>query len=98
MAAEPSLNVAELLREHLQSAGPDLFRAMVKTVADVRDSDTRAGTVELAIAQPRQGSYSPDWLLQHRRGAEQALISVVAISYLPGSQLRPGRRAGHQNP
>jgi putative transposase len=35
MAAEPSLNVAELLREHLQPASPDLFRAMVKTVADV---------------------------------------------------------------
>lgn len=30
MAAEPSLNVAELLREHLEAASPDLLRAMVK--------------------------------------------------------------------
>ena len=35
MAAEPSLNVADLLRDHLQSASPDLLRAMVKTFADV---------------------------------------------------------------
>ncbi|GAA4973353.1 hypothetical protein GCM10025331_79240 [Actinoplanes utahensis] len=35
MAAEPSLNVASLLREHLESASPDLLRAMVKTFADV---------------------------------------------------------------
>jgi hypothetical protein len=38
MAAEPSLNVAELLREHLQSASPDLLRTMVKTFADVLTS------------------------------------------------------------
>lgn len=30
MAADPSLNVASLLREHLESASPDLLRAMVK--------------------------------------------------------------------
>ena len=35
MAAVPSLNVASLLREHLESASPDLLRAMVKTFADV---------------------------------------------------------------
>ena len=35
MAAEPSLNAADMLREHLQSASPDLLRAMVKTFADV---------------------------------------------------------------
>src|SRR3954452_14048084 len=47
-----------------------------------RDWDTRAGTVELAIPKLRTGSYFPDWLLQHRRRAEQALVSVVATSYL----------------
>jgi len=49
-----------------------------------REWDTRAGTVELAIPKLRQGSYFPDWLLQHRRRAEQALVSVVATSYLLG--------------
>lgn len=40
-----------------------------------REGDTRAGTVELAIPKLRQGSYFPDWLLQHRRRAEQAPVS-----------------------
>jgi hypothetical protein len=45
-----------------------------------RDWDTRVGTVELAIPKLRTGSYVPDWLLQHRRRAEQALVSVVAAT------------------
>src|SRR3954447_1601780 len=36
-----------------------------------REWDTRAGTVELAIPKLRTGSYFPEWLLQHRRRAEQ---------------------------
>jgi putative transposase len=54
----------------------------------VRDWDTRAGTIELAIPKLRAGSYFPDWLLQRRRRAEQALISVVATSYLLGVSTR----------
>ncbi|MCC5580934.1 IS256 family transposase [Microtetraspora sp. AC03309] len=50
--------------------------------------DTRAGTVELAIPKLRQGSYFPSWLLERRRRAEQALISVVATSYLLGVSTR----------
>jgi transposase-like protein len=53
-----------------------------------REWDTRAGTVELAIPKLRHGSYFPDWLLQHRRRAEQALVSVVATSYLLGVSTR----------
>jgi putative transposase len=53
-----------------------------------REWDTRAGTVELAIPKLRSGSYFPDWLLQHRRRAEQALVSVVATSYLLGVSTR----------
>ncbi len=53
-----------------------------------RDWDTRAGTIELAIPKLRSGSYFPDWLLQHRRRAEQALVSVVATSYLLGVSTR----------
>jgi putative transposase len=53
-----------------------------------RQWDTRAGTVELAIPKLRTGSYFPDWLLAHRRRAEQALVSVVATSYLLGVSTR----------
>ncbi|GLW33109.1 hypothetical protein Areg01_60470 [Actinoplanes regularis] len=49
-----------------------------------RDWDTRAGTVELAIPKLRSCSYFPDWLLQHRRRAEQALASVIGTPYLLG--------------
>ena len=118
MAALESVNVAGLVREHLESASPDVLRAMVKTFAEAlmsaeadavcgapygvrsdertnqrngyreREWDTRTGTIDLAIPKLRQGSYFPDWLLQHRRRAEQALVSVVATSYLLGVSTR----------
>jgi putative transposase len=53
-----------------------------------REWDTRAGTIELAIPKLRSGSYFPDWLLTYRRRAEQALVSVVATSYLLGVSTR----------
>jgi transposase-like protein len=53
-----------------------------------RDWDTRAGTIDLAIPKLRSGSYFPDWLLERRRRAEAALISVVATSYLLGVSTR----------
>jgi transposase-like protein len=53
-----------------------------------RDWDTRAGTVDLAIPKLRSGSYFPDWLLERRRRAEAALVSVVATSYLLGVSTR----------
>jgi putative transposase len=53
-----------------------------------REWDTRAGTIDLAVPKLRTGSYFPDWLLQQRRRAEQALVSVVATSYLLGVSTR----------
>jgi len=53
-----------------------------------RDWDTRAGTVELAVPKLRHGTYFPDWLLTHRRRAEQALVTVVATAYLLGVSTR----------
>jgi putative transposase len=53
-----------------------------------REWDTRAGTVELSIPKLRRGSYFPDWLLECRRRAEQALVSVVATAYLLGVSTR----------
>ena len=54
----------------------------------LRDWDTRARSVELAIPKLRSGSYFPEWLLERRRRAEQALVSVVATSYLLGVSTR----------
>jgi len=53
-----------------------------------RDWDTRVGTIELQIPKLREGTYFPTWLLERRRRAEQALISVVATSYLLGVSTR----------
>jgi len=53
-----------------------------------RGWDTRVGTIEVAIPKLRSGSYFPDWLLERRRRAEQALVSVVATSYLLGVSTR----------
>jgi transposase-like protein len=126
MTAPKSVDPAGLLREQLESASPDLLRAMIKTFADAlmsaevdaacgagygersservnsrngyrqREWDTRAGTVDLAIPKLRQGSYFPDWLLQHRRRAEQALVSVVATSYLLGVSTRRVEKLAEQ--
>jgi transposase-like protein len=126
MTAPKSVDPAGLLREQLESASPDLLRAMIKTFADAlmsaeadavcgagygerspervnsrngyraREWDTRAGTVELAIPKLRSGSYFPDWLLQHRRRAEQALVSVVATSYLLGVSTRRVEKLAEQ--
>ena len=53
-----------------------------------RDLDTRAGTIDVAIPKLRQGSYFPEWLLERRKRAEAALISVVATCYLLGVSTR----------
>jgi transposase-like protein len=53
-----------------------------------RGWDTRAGSIELAVPKLREGSYFPDWLLERRRRAESALVSVVATFYLLGVSTR----------
>lgn len=55
--------------------------------------DTRAGSIELQIPKLREGSYVPDWLLDRRRRAEKALISVVADLYLAGVSTRRVEKA-----
>jgi transposase-like protein len=61
-----------------------------------REWDTRAGTVELAVPKLRQGTYFPDWLLTHRRRAEQALVTVVATAYLLGVSTRRVEKLAEQ--
>jgi transposase-like protein len=53
-----------------------------------RGWDTRVGSIGLAIPKLREGSYFPDWLLQPRRRAEQAFVSVIADAYLAGVSTR----------
>src|SRR5437764_2916115 len=53
-----------------------------------RDWDTRVGSIELAVPKLREGSYFPDWLLQPRRRAEQAFVTVIADAYLAGVSTR----------
>ncbi len=53
-----------------------------------RDLDTRVGTLDVAIPKLRSGTYFPEWLLERRRRAEAALISVVATCYLLGVSTR----------
>jgi putative transposase len=53
-----------------------------------RELDLRTGTIDVAIPKLRQGSYFPEWLLERRKRAESALISVVATCYLLGVSTR----------
>ncbi len=53
-----------------------------------REWDTRAGSIDLQVPKLRQGSYFPGWLLERRRRAEAALVSVVATSCLLGVSTR----------
>ncbi len=57
-----------------------------------RSWDTRVGTVELQIPKLREGSYFPDFLIEPRRQAERALVSVVAESYVNGVSTRKVER------
>ena len=53
-----------------------------------RDLDTRVGTLDVAVPKLRTGAYFPDWLLERRKRAESALITVVADCYLAGVSTR----------
>ncbi|MCK0439058.1 IS256 family transposase [Gordonia alkaliphila] len=53
-----------------------------------RALDTRVGTIDVAVPKLRQGTYFPEWLLERRKRAEAALITVVADCYLAGVSTR----------
>ena len=53
-----------------------------------RELDTRVGTIDVAVPKLRSGSYFPHWLLERRKRAEAALITVVADCYLAGVSTR----------
>ena len=53
-----------------------------------RPLDTRAGTIDVAVPKLRSGTYFPEWLMERRKRAESALITVVADCYLAGVSTR----------
>jgi len=53
-----------------------------------RSLDTRVGELNLQIPKLRQGVYYPDWLLENRKPAEQALTAVVMEAYVNGVSTR----------
>src|SRR5690606_31317966 len=53
-----------------------------------RGLDTRVGTIDVADPKLRKGTHFPDWLLERRKRAESALITVVADCYLAGVSTR----------
>lgn len=53
-----------------------------------RPWDTRVGSIDLAVPKLRSGTYYPEWLLQPRRRAEQALVTVVGQAYVEGVSTR----------
>jgi putative transposase len=99
--ASPDLlwNMVQTFAEALMSADADAVcganygqrspdRSNTRNGYRHRGWDTRAGSIELAIPKLREGTYFPDWLLERRRRAESALVSVVATSYLLGVSTR----------
>ena len=67
---------------------PSATRAAQRNGYRHRDLDTRVGTVDVAIPKLRKGTYFPEWLLERRKRAETALITVVADCYLAGVSTR----------
>lgn len=53
-----------------------------------RDLGTRVGTIDVQVPKLRSGSYFPGWLLERRKRAEAAMITVVADCYLAGVSTR----------
>lgn len=53
-----------------------------------RPLDTRSGTIDVAVPKLRSGTYFPEWLLERRKRAESALITVIADCYLAGVSTR----------
>ena len=100
-SAEPDL-LRELLRTFVQalmSADADAAcgaeygtrsseRTNTRNGYRSRGWDTRTGSIELALPKLRSGSYFPEWLLERRKRAEKALVTVVATSYLLGVSTR----------
>src|SRR5215472_8973026 len=79
-------------REVKQKIGADRYerteeRTTYRNGYRERDWQTRVGEVPLKIPKLREGSYFPS-LLEPRRQAEQALLSVIQQAYIQGVSTR----------
>ncbi len=81
MIAPHIVDPASVLGEALTDTSPDLMRSLLQT------------TINVKVPKLRQGTYFPEWLLERRKRAETALITVVADCYLAG--VSPRRMAPH---
>src|SRR6218665_3968524 len=67
---------------------PSPGRPAQRTGARQPRLDPRVGTIDAQIPKLRTGSYFPEWLLERRKRAESALITVGATCYLLGVSTR----------
>lgn len=79
------LEVAEQLGAERHERTPE--RAGYRNGYRERPWDTRVGTIELKVPRVRDGSFFPS-LLEPRRRAERALVSVVQEAYVQGISTR----------
>jgi transposase-like protein len=75
MAAPESVDAAGLLRQQLESASPDLLRAMVKTFADALMSAEAD-----AVCGAPYGQRSEQWVnLECSRSCRHSVTRLVAV-------------------
>src|SRR5215831_15103101 len=79
------LEVAEQLAAERHERTPE--RTGYRNGYRERPWDTRVGTIELQVPRVRDGSFFPS-LLEPRRRAERALVSVVQEAYVQGISTR----------
>ena len=79
------LEVAEQLGAERHERTPE--RSGYRNGYRERPWDTRVGTIELQVPRVRDGSFFPS-LLEQRRRAERALVSVVQEAYVQGISTR----------
>ena len=79
------LEVAEQLGAERHERTPE--RSGYRNGYRERPWDTRVGTIELQVPRVRDGSFFPS-LLEPRRRAERALVSVVQEAYVQGISTR----------
>lgn len=90
MEAEVSAQIGASLGERAPAE-----RAIHRNGYRERRFDTRAGSLELFIPKLRSGSYFPSFL-ESRTRSEQALVAVVAESYVNGVSTRKVERVVEQ--
>jgi Transposase, Mutator family len=97
---ERTMDVRDWLRKKLEDAHADADVVSAPATASARQSGSTDATLPAARlghkgqlgrarrAEAARGKLFPDWLLQPRRRAEQAFVSVIVDAYLAGISTR----------